>query len=147
MAIGSLRLYRMRLLLISCAAFGYAAVAGAQTSATKSRDCAGASTQAALTECYTLRARAADSAVKQAYARVLAGSNAKRRVLLRSSQRAWLAYRDAYCRYDALQYQGGSLYSTELGACLVELSDARTEELLSDWSSEHETGGSAPSDT
>ena len=131
--------------MLCCATLGFAAVASAQSTATKSRGCAEASTQAALTECYTRRARAADSAVKQAYSRVLAGNNAKRGALLRSSQRAWLAYRDAYCRYDASQYEGGSLYATEFGACLVELSDARTEELLSDWSAEHETGGSAPS--
>ena len=135
----------MRFSVIALTALSGAAVAGAQSTSTKSHGCAEAPTQAALTECYTRRARAADSTVKEAYSRVLTGSSAERRVLLRKSQRAWLAYRDAYCHYDALQYDRGSLYASELGACLVELADARTEELLSDWSAEHETGGSAPS--
>jgi len=136
--------FRVRAILIGVAAFGFTAVANAQSPSAKSEGCSAAVTQAAITECFTRRAQSADSAVKAAYQRVLSESSAKRRALLRSSQRAWIIYRDAYCRFDAAQYEGGSLYASEFGACLVELSATRTEELLSDASAERETGGAAP---
>jgi uncharacterized protein YecT (DUF1311 family) len=136
----------MRVLFIGFAAFGFAAIANAQAPAHKSDGCSDAVTQAAITECFTRRAQSADSAVKQAYRHVLTGSNAKRRVLLRASQRSWISYRDAYCRFDAAQFEDGSLYASELGACLAELSNTRAEELLSDASAERETGGAAPRD-
>ena len=106
--------------------------------------CANTTTQTELTACFTREARAADSAVRRAYKQVFAQTTAARRAPLRASQRAWVTYRDEYCRFDAAQYEGGSAYASELGACLAEISAARTEELLSDASAERETGGSAP---
>jgi uncharacterized protein YecT (DUF1311 family) len=123
-------------------------VASARAQATKSpkdsSPCADAGTQAELTECYSRRARSADSTVRRAFENVLAKTVGKRRKFLRASQQAWLTYRENYCRFDAAQYDGGSRYSSEFGACLVELSNVRTEELLSDASAERETGGAAP---
>ena len=148
MAIGSLYHLAMRSLTIALATLGVAAIAeaGAQSPVGNATECGNATTQARLTECFTQRARASDSALTRAYRSVLSVSKGKRRELLRTSQRVWLAYREAYCRFDAAQYEGGSQYASEFGACLTELSKVRTEELLSDASAERETGGAAPRD-
>ena len=48
---------------------------------------------------------------------------------LLSSQRAWLAYRDANCRVFAYEYRGGSAQGLSNRVCLTRVTRARTTEL------------------
>ncbi|MGQ0533916.1 MAG: lysozyme inhibitor LprI family protein [Caulobacteraceae bacterium] len=48
---------------------------------------------------------------------------------LRSSERAWIAFRDAECRYLTQQDAGARGYSALMRGCLHEQTEERTEEL------------------
>ncbi|MFM4877940.1 lysozyme inhibitor LprI family protein [Aeromonas caviae] len=48
---------------------------------------------------------------------------------LRTAQRAWIAFRDAQCRYEAGVYEGGSMAPMVHSSCLTQLTEARTKDL------------------
>ncbi len=48
---------------------------------------------------------------------------------LRKAQRAWLAYRDAQCRFDTSAWQGGTLRPMLNANCLGAMTEARTHQL------------------
>ncbi|MFQ2812649.1 lysozyme inhibitor LprI family protein [Aeromonas caviae] len=48
---------------------------------------------------------------------------------LRTAQRAWIAFRDAQCRYEVGVYEGGSMAPMVHSSCLTQLTEARTKDL------------------
>jgi uncharacterized protein YecT (DUF1311 family) len=84
---------------------------------------------------------AADRRLNQVYQRRIADARADdrrdRRVrgwysqeaALRSSERAWIAFRDAECRYLTQQDAGSRMHGALVRGCLVEQTEERTEEL------------------
>ena len=48
---------------------------------------------------------------------------------LLTSQRAWIAYRDANCRVFSYEYRGGSAQGLSNRVCLIRVTRARTAEL------------------
>jgi uncharacterized protein YecT (DUF1311 family) len=84
---------------------------------------------------------AADRRLNQVYQRRIADARADdrrdRRVrgwysqeaALRSSERAWIAFRDAECRYLTQQDVGSRGYNALMRGCLLEQVEERTEEL------------------
>jgi uncharacterized protein YecT (DUF1311 family) len=75
-------------------------------------------------------ADAADKELNQVYKELMATLDDEGKALLKASQRAWIAYRDAECAFAADEVRGGSmaplLYSTQMTA----LTDERTAVLL-----------------
>lgn len=80
-------------------------------------------------ECFDRAFRAADAELNRTYAAALRRSDARGRVLLRGAQRAWIAYRDAECRFQASESEGGTLYPVELLSCELDLTKDRTRTL------------------
>jgi len=50
---------------------------------------------------------------------------------LLESQRAWLKYREAQCRFEGYTTHGGTAESLNVDACRIDLTDKRTKDLKS----------------
>ena len=48
------------------------------------------------------------------------------------AERAWIAYRDAECNYQAKPFAGGSAAPMVLASCLADLTKQRLQQLISD---------------
>ena len=92
-------------------------------------DCANATSQTALNACAARGYRQADSALTRLYQRTLSSATGARRSALKSAQQAWVAYRDAHCRYATLGYAGGSAEPMQKSLCLASLTRARVHDL------------------
>ena len=93
--------------------------------------CKKAATQFALNQCASAALKLADSTMSRTYARSLALSDSMRRPLLRESQRAWLNFRGTHCRYEASEYEGGSMFPMVYANCLESLTNQREAQLHS----------------
>jgi uncharacterized protein YecT (DUF1311 family) len=66
----------------------------------------------------------------QTYNALLADLDEQHQPLLRTAQRAWLAYRDAECALQGSHVLGGSMYSQMVLVCKAEMTGARSQELV-----------------
>ena len=73
-----------------------------------------------LNACAGAEFGAADAELNWLYKRITARLGADKAPLV-AAQRAWIAYRDESCRYEALRYQGGSIAGVVRARCLQEL--------------------------
>jgi uncharacterized protein YecT (DUF1311 family) len=110
----------------------------AMASAGHAEDCSTAATQADINQCAARNYEAADRILnlvfEQAIAKArqsdstVAGSNYSYETALRSSQRAWIAYRDADCAPPPREL-AGSISPTETADCMTQKTVTRTKEL------------------
>ncbi|MXP46838.1 DUF1311 domain-containing protein [Altererythrobacter luteolus] len=93
-------------------------------------DCEDAMTQAEMNRCAEAEYRAADHDLNAAWrlARARSGSDESGDELLQA-QRAWIAFRDAHCAFEAGIYRGGSIVPLIHSNCMTSLTRARTEQL------------------
>lgn len=94
-------------------------------------DCSRLTTQLELNQCAGANYKAADAALNKIYQRVMADqTDAASKQRLMDAERAWIAYRDKECAYQAgPQQDGGSIWPMEMSNCLAELTAARIREL------------------
>jgi uncharacterized protein YecT (DUF1311 family) len=72
----------------------------------------------------------ADRVLNETYKAVVEQVDEESRVLLKSAQKAWIAYRDAEAKFQAdLEARGGSMYPLSLMAYKTTLTQQRTAEL------------------
>ncbi len=88
-----------------------------------------AQTQAEMNESAAKEAAAADQELNAVYKKVLASQDEEGTALLRKSQRAWLAYRDAEAAFSADLFRGGSLAPMQYSETLATLTRERTAQL------------------
>lgn len=89
-------------------------------------DCKKAITQFDMSTCADKDYQAADKALNAVYRKVAAeGETAK----LKAAQRAWIAFRDAECSFQAAASEGGTIQAMEYSMCLTSLTKARTKQL------------------
>ena len=100
--------------LTGSAIFALATVAGAAWA-----DCPGV-TQADMNQCAAADYRKADAELTRAYRKL------EKTPELRAAERAWIAYRDADCAYEAANDRGGSIAPMVTSMCLT----ARTRERI-----------------
>jgi uncharacterized protein YecT (DUF1311 family) len=72
-----------------------------------------------------------DKKLNEAYRTAASQEDAHGRDLLKQSERAWIAYRDAECAHQANASEGGSIQPMEYSNCLTEKTKARIKELQS----------------
>lgn len=72
---------------------------------------------------------AADRQLNAAYRALTAKIDAEAKALLVDAQRAWIAFRDKECKYEAAPNEGGSIYPLIYAGCLTQLTKTRTKEL------------------
>jgi len=90
-------------------------------------DCNKATNQNEINRCAEDNYTAADRALNEAWGRLPDGAKAK----LRVEERDWISRRDAACKAEAAESEGGSMYPTLLFGCMAERTKARTRELRS----------------
>jgi uncharacterized protein YecT (DUF1311 family) len=88
---------------------------------------AAAQTQSALNQSAGSTLAAADKTLNATYAKVMARLSPGGRTLLKTSQRAWLATRDADCAFVASAVEGGSLQPMIDADCRASETIARTK--------------------
>jgi uncharacterized protein YecT (DUF1311 family) len=76
--------------------------------------------------------KAADALLNQTYREIEKDSDADTLHLLKTAQRAWLAFRDAECAYATADIAGGSMQPMLLSMCLAKLTEKRTRQLRAD---------------
>jgi uncharacterized protein YecT (DUF1311 family) len=92
--------------------------------------------------CAGLDYQAADKRLNATYAGIVGDlrGDGKTLGLLRKTQRAWIAFRDAECAYAAADSEGGSIYPMLVSMCLTKVTNERIRQLEADGNCE---GGDA----
>ncbi|MBK5351697.1 DUF1311 domain-containing protein [Pseudomonas sp. TH41] len=92
-------------------------------------DCDSAADQSTMNQCAAQQGKAADKELNAHYQQITArlkdSPNSKK--LMVSAQRAWVAFRDAECKFSASAVEGGSVYPLIYSNCITELTKARVE--------------------
>lgn len=92
-------------------------------------DCANASSQTAMAICAGQSLKQSDAALNRTYAIVLARLTPTGKASLRDAQRAWIAYRDRACFFEANGNDGGSSGPMIASNCAQALTDRRAKDL------------------
>lgn len=106
--------------------------AGAWAKAQKQRQiqpCEERGSQAEASGCAHREFKAADAELNRAYNRLAGILDAKEKALLKSSELAWIRYRDSNCAFESSQYAGGTMRPMIESFCLTRVTRARTAEL------------------
>lgn len=105
--------------------------AGTASPVRASDDCANASAQSTMTECYGKALVAIDKELNENFRKIekRLGDDADTRKRLVAAERAWVAFRDAECGFSTSAAEGGSLYPMTLAICRTELTRQRNEQL------------------
>jgi uncharacterized protein YecT (DUF1311 family) len=111
-------------LALTLAALAFAAPALAQDI-----DCKNAMTQMDINICAGKDYQAADKKLNKIYGKLMAAADATDKELLRKAERAWIAFRDAQCEYQASGSSGGSIHPMEVAGCYEALTEAHTKQL------------------
>ncbi len=93
--------------------------------------CQDAEDQATLTRCAGQAYQKSDAELNRLFheIRQRVGDDAEKRQLLRGSERAWIAFRDAECAFSASGVSGGSVYPMIYDMCLDDLTKQRVRQL------------------
>lgn len=102
------------------------AILAVSATAASAQDCTDPQTQTDLNICAGKRYEAADAALNAIYGTVRDRLDEAGREQLLTTQRAWIAYRDAECTFRSRGVEGGSIYPLIYGDCLTELTEQRT---------------------
>ncbi|AMS40401.1 lysozyme inhibitor LprI family protein [Aminobacter aminovorans] len=116
---------RHSILLISMAGVMVASVASAEECDRNDQ------TQMGMNICAAQDYAASDAKLNVAYGDIMKrlSDNAGARKLLQDSQRAWIAFRDAECKFASSGVEGGSVQPMIHSGCLQGLIDARVTQL------------------
>ena len=87
--------------------------------------------QAGMDICADADFKASDAKLNADYGEIMKrlGDDADARKLLQESQRAWIAFRDAECKFSSSGVDGGSVYPMVHALCLQGLTDERIMQL------------------
>lgn len=109
------------------------------------QDCAALDTQAEMNTCAGENYKAADAMLGKAWKALVGrlGDDADTLAMLRTSERAWIAYRDAECAFASSAVAGGSIEPMIRAECLQAATIARTA-ILDDYLSCEEGDLSCP---
>jgi uncharacterized protein YecT (DUF1311 family) len=107
-----------------------AAAAGAKTQKQRqTQPCEERGSQAEASGCAHREFQAADAELNRAYNRLAAVLDAEEKALLKTSELAWIKYRDSNCAFESSQYAGGTMRPMIESFCLTRVTRARAAEL------------------
>jgi uncharacterized protein YecT (DUF1311 family) len=118
----------LRLVVFVCATVGLLAQTPKQPGQSAG-ECENAVTTAAMRTCEASRYETAQQELDLAYQGLMEHLDDGQKQKLRTSQRAWLRFRDANADFQASLVQGGTLAPLVRIGSLTEMTKARTEEL------------------
>ena len=82
-----------------------------------------------LDDCLTERLSSSDKALNSSYEKLKNKLSKERKVTLKSSQLAWLKYRENDCDIEASSLQGPGAYNTAYLACMIDSTNQRIARL------------------
>ncbi len=94
-------------------------------------NCGDAQTQSAMNQCFSADYKEADKALNSTYQKTLKLTSGEQRNLLQSSQKKWISYRDADCKFQTYKSSDGSVNPMNTAICLQTKTEQRTKELES----------------
>jgi uncharacterized protein YecT (DUF1311 family) len=114
-----------KLLILSVAALCGASLPAAAD------ECADPQDQTTMNICAGKEFDAADKALNTAYREIVGriGDDHETKAALTAAQRAWIAFRDGECAFQARSVDGGSIYPLIVAGCKTTLTEARTQQL------------------
>lgn len=118
--------------IIACTLFTLLLLTGAAAKTQKQRQiqpCEGYGSQAEATGCAHREYEAADAELNKTYNRLAGILNEDEKSLLKTSELAWIKYRDTNCVFESSQYAGGTMRPMIESFCLARVTKARTTEL------------------
>ncbi len=83
-------------------------------------DCSDPQTQMDMNQCAAADLEAADGELQTAYDRLVSRLSKEDKAALRTAERAWIGFRDAWCDFQAAGVEGGSMYPQVVASCLAE---------------------------
>jgi uncharacterized protein YecT (DUF1311 family) len=102
----------------------------APASVARADDCANAMDQATMNECANKAYQKSDAQLNALYKQIrqrLKGDGDATKLFV-AAQRAWVAFRDAACKFSTSGVSGGSIYPTVYAGCLDRLTKARVDD-------------------
>jgi uncharacterized protein YecT (DUF1311 family) len=75
--------------------------------------------------------KASDSQLNTLYKEMLGKYDQQNKALLIASERAWITYRDAECKFETAPFSQGSIYPMYYAQCLTDKTNQRIVELKS----------------
>jgi uncharacterized protein YecT (DUF1311 family) len=93
--------------------------------------CGEAQIQSEMNQCFSADYKEADKALNSAYQKVQKLTSGEQRNLLQSSQKKWISYRDADCKFQTYKSSDGSVSPMNTAICLQAKTEQRTKELES----------------
>ena len=93
----------------------------------KKEACAEPQTQSEMNQCAIDEFKKADAELNKVFQQLL--SKTDRQEKLKAAQRAWIAFRDADCEYDAAEAEGGTMEPTLRYSCYATATKTRTNQL------------------
>ena len=100
-------------------------------SAALAEDCSSPQTQLAMNQCAAESLNKSDAGLNRAYGQIkqrLKGDHDATNLLI-VSERSWVTFRDAECKFASVGVVTGSIYPMIFSSCLDRLTKARTAEL------------------
>ncbi|MGE0971036.1 lysozyme inhibitor LprI family protein [Klebsiella sp. WOUb02] len=94
-------------------------------------ECANANNQMEMNQCTAAQYQAADGKLNQTYQQALKRASGGQQALLKKSQLAWIALRDADCAFLASGAEGGSIQPMLINQCMADKTVERESYLSS----------------
>ena len=86
-------------------------------------------TQLEINETANVKFKKADAELNKVYKQLMAILDKNEKQLLIQSEKDWMKFRDSHCKFDASQYEGGSIQPLIYSTCLEELTKKRITEI------------------
>ena len=98
---------------------------------TQKRDpCMDGETTAEMKMCASRKYKQADDELNKVYRELMSKlDNEGHKASLKTTQQAWLKYRDSNCDFESYLNRGGSIYSVVVSDCMTSMTNSRTKEL------------------
>lgn len=88
-----------------------------------------AQTQSEMNVAANAKYKKADAELNRVYKQLMAILDKNEKLLLIQAEKDWIKYRDSHCKFDASQYEGGSIQPLIYSTCLEELTRKRIAEI------------------
>ena len=88
-----------------------------------------AQTQLEMNETANIKYKKADAELNKVYKQLIAVLDRDEKPLLIQAEKDWVKFRDSHCKFDASQYDGGSIKPLIYSTCLEELTRKRIAEI------------------
>ena len=88
-----------------------------------------AQTQAEMNATANAQYKKADAELNKVYKKLMAILDKSEKPILIQAEKDWVKFRDSHCKFEASQYEGGSIKPLIYSTCLEELTRKRTAQI------------------